>query len=376
MTQRAANGPTESDSTAGLLADWNIEPSADASVPAAFDPRPKPKIAATLAETTVHLPGTANDRLASDSLRFLHGFHLRDPAEADSAGRHVLGAVPDGDTIRPRDRLLGSAGSDPHRLGIEDRGTGTAAGGSRSSRELPGAGDVLAGFRVLHELGRGAFARVYLAEEIHLGGRLVAIKVSRAEGDEPRILGRLQHANIVPVHSVCDDRMSGLRVLCMPYFGGANLAQVLETAGGLSTTGRGGHSLVEALDRISQYRSSTAGEQPHSPTARRPLPSGRSSGVGSPPGSVPADELSRPAGLSASNGSILAFGFRSLLSRIIGGAPMPSARRIRPHPATIPTSRPASSSARRRPCGRPSGSSPGWPRASTTRIRGACSTAT
>ena len=64
----------------------------------------------------------------------------------------------------------------------------------------PGA--ELAGFRIMLELGRGAFARVYLAEELNLGRRLVAIKVSRPDGDEPRILARLQHAHIVPVHSV------------------------------------------------------------------------------------------------------------------------------------------------------------------------------
>ena len=55
------------------------------------------------------------------------------------------------------------------------------------------------------ELGRGAFARVYLAEEVNLGRRPVAIKVSRPDGDEPQILARLQHTHIVPVHSVCDD---------------------------------------------------------------------------------------------------------------------------------------------------------------------------
>ena len=80
-------------------------------------------------------------------------------------------------------------------------------------------------------------------------GGLVAIKVSRPDGDEPQILARLQHTHIVPVHSVCDDPESGLRVLCMPYFGGANLAQVLEASGGLIPTHHDGRSLVKALDR-------------------------------------------------------------------------------------------------------------------------------
>ena len=109
--------------------------------------------------------------------------------------------------------------------------TDSRIGRSPKPGGLPPPGDELAGFRILQELGRGAFARVYLAEEIHLGGRLVAIKVSRPEGEEPQILARLQHTHIVPVHSVCDDPETGLRVLCMPYFGGANLAQVLDAAG-------------------------------------------------------------------------------------------------------------------------------------------------
>ena len=41
-------------------------------------------------------------------------------------------------------------------------------------------------------------------------------------------------------------------VLCMPYFGGANLAQVLEASGGLIPTHHDGRSLVKALDQVSR----------------------------------------------------------------------------------------------------------------------------
>ena len=155
----------------------------------------------------------------------------------------------------------------------EERGTnreGHAAAESsqrtRAAAGLPQPGDELAGFRIITELGRGAFARVYLAEEINLGRRLVAIKVSRPDGNEPQILARLQHAHIVPVHSVCDDPTSGLRVLCMPYFGGADLARVLKTAGGLVPTHHDGGSLVEALDQISlKLPDCSAAAQTHRP---------------------------------------------------------------------------------------------------------------
>lgn len=114
------------------------------------------------------------------------------------------------------------------------------------------SGDEIGGFRLKTELGRGAFARVFLAEEASLGDRPVVLKISKAQGDEPQILARLQHAHIVPVHSARDDHQTGLRLLCMPFLGGANLAQVLEESRGAAaatrTTGRG---FVEALDQLS-----------------------------------------------------------------------------------------------------------------------------
>ncbi len=128
--------------------------------------------------------------------------------------------------------------------GDRDRGPG------ERPLNYPQPGSVLAGFRLVTELGRGAFARVYLAEQIALAGRLVALKVSRALGEEPQSLARLQHAHIVPIHSVHDDPASGLRLMCMPYLGGANLAQVLEMAGAELPSRATGESLIQALDRV------------------------------------------------------------------------------------------------------------------------------
>ena len=115
---------------------------------------------------------------------------------------------------------------------------------------FPQTGDGIAGFRLISELGRGAFGRVFLAEESLLGNRLVALKITKAEGDEPRLLARLQHTHIVPIHSVHDDPHTGLRVMCMPYFGGANLAQVLEAAAAAQRTETQQLSLLRALDIV------------------------------------------------------------------------------------------------------------------------------
>jgi serine/threonine protein kinase len=92
----------------------------------------------------------------------------------------------------------------------------------------PECGQTFLDFHLVLELGRGAFARVYLATEPKLGGRLVALKVAWHGGAEAEILGRLQHPNIVPVHSVHTDPNTHLTAVCMPYLGSATLCHVLD----------------------------------------------------------------------------------------------------------------------------------------------------
>src|SRR3954452_7379068 len=92
---------------------------------------------------------------------------------------------------------------------------------------LPAMSDDIFHFRLRRELGRGAFARVFLAEQADLAGRPVVLKCTTIEGSEPQTLAQLQHTNIVPIYSVHEDRAAGLRAVCMPYFGGASFAQVL-----------------------------------------------------------------------------------------------------------------------------------------------------
>ena len=50
-----------------------------------------------------------------------------------------------------------------------------------------GIGPALLLVHVRLELGRGAFAGVFLAEEANLAGRPVVLKISSAEGDEPQL---------------------------------------------------------------------------------------------------------------------------------------------------------------------------------------------
>ena len=92
---------------------------------------------------------------------------------------------------------------------------------------FPSTGETIGGFRLVEELGRGGMARVFLALERHLANRRVALKVTRAGSPEPQTLALLQHTHIVPVFSYHVDAVTGLHLLCMPYFGRVTLADLL-----------------------------------------------------------------------------------------------------------------------------------------------------
>jgi serine/threonine protein kinase len=98
---------------------------------------------------------------------------------------------------------------------------------SAPSPPLPEPGERFEQFEIRRELGRGSAGRVYLASEEPLGGREVALKVGFDRGQEPRILGRLAHAHIVPVHSSARQVETNLRWICMPYQPGLPLDAVI-----------------------------------------------------------------------------------------------------------------------------------------------------
>ena len=124
-----------------------------------------------------------------------------------------------------------------------------AATDSASRVVFPEAGQTIGGFYLVEELGRGAFARVFLARERQLADRPVALKVSRRGSREPQALARLQHTHIVPVHSHRVDPATGLHLLCMPYFGRVTLARVLAEVGQEDEI-LSGSALLGALDRL------------------------------------------------------------------------------------------------------------------------------
>jgi serine/threonine protein kinase/tetratricopeptide (TPR) repeat protein len=117
------------------------------------------------------------------------------------------------------------------------------------------------GFRVLRELGRGTFGRVYLARQGDLADREVVLKLSGDLRGEPQTLARLQHTNIVPIYSV--HRLGPLHAFCMPYFGATTFARLfgaLRRRGALPTEGAWlVEQLAPVLGRTDRGRQELAG---------------------------------------------------------------------------------------------------------------------
>jgi eukaryotic-like serine/threonine-protein kinase len=127
-------------------------------------------------------------------------------------------------------------------------------GGFRAEAVFPEVGEVPCGFRLLAELGRGASGRVFLAAQDSLAARPVVLKFATCAQNEHLTLASLQHMNIMPIYSEQVLLSKGLRVLCMPYLGGATLARILEMLVGRPPCRRSGKDLVDALDRAEGSR--------------------------------------------------------------------------------------------------------------------------
>jgi serine/threonine protein kinase len=95
------------------------------------------------------------------------------------------------------------------------------------SQPWPACGTEWQGFALDEPLGDGGLARVYLAREVHAGGRPVVVKITQFETGEGHLQSPLMHAHIVPVLTVRHDEATGLTGIVMPYLGRATLQDVL-----------------------------------------------------------------------------------------------------------------------------------------------------
>jgi serine/threonine protein kinase len=113
---------------------------------------------------------------------------------------------------------------------------------------FPKVGEVIADFLLVQELGRGSLGRVFLASQPMLADRHVVLKVTPCEGQEHLSLARLQHTHVVPLYAAWDFPDKNLRVLCMPFLGGASLSQLLQVLEPVPVAQRTGRHLLECLN--------------------------------------------------------------------------------------------------------------------------------
>jgi serine/threonine protein kinase len=102
-----------------------------------------------------------------------------------------------------------------------------AAGVSRALPRFPEPGEDFEEFQLLSALGKGGTSRVFLAKDLSLGGKQVALKVTLDRGHEPKVQGALDHPHIVPVNSVVYPSEGNLCGLSMPFRPGLPLDEVI-----------------------------------------------------------------------------------------------------------------------------------------------------
>jgi serine/threonine protein kinase/tetratricopeptide (TPR) repeat protein len=117
-----------------------------------------------------------------------------------------------------------------------------------SAPVYPRVGESVGDFHLRAKLGHGGHGCVFLATQTSLADRPVVIKFTPLLGHEHLSLARLQHTHIMPLFSVLEDSERNLRAMCMPYFGGATLAQLLTAIVSQPLNSRTGQDLLRALD--------------------------------------------------------------------------------------------------------------------------------
>ena len=112
-------------------------------------------------------------------------------------------------------------------------------------------GQTIDDFELKAELGKGAFASVYLAKQVSMD-RLVALKISADKGNEPRTLATLDHPNIVRVFDQRKLPNQRLLLCYMVYAPGGTLSDVVRKVGETPAPVRSGAMLTVAVSEAMQ----------------------------------------------------------------------------------------------------------------------------
>ncbi|MFD2331987.1 protein kinase [Cohnella sp. GCM10020058] len=113
-------------------------------------------------------------------------------------------------------------------------------------------------YRIVGGLGRGGMARVYLAEDLKLGGRLLALKLTRTYDDarqfidEARLLSDLRHPGLPEIVDYEPPDEQGLALIVMTYVEGETLADRMRKHGMRLPFGKALRYLLQ-LARTLQY---------------------------------------------------------------------------------------------------------------------------
>jgi serine/threonine protein kinase/Tfp pilus assembly protein PilF len=151
--------------------------------------------------------------------------------------------------------------------------------------DLVQVGGEFGGFRLLQEVGRGAFGRVFLATQESLADRPVALKIAPDVGGESHALAQLQHTHIVPIYST--HKVGSLQAVCMPWCGRCTLATVWRDLQLRQDRPRNGLDLLRVLPRRKEVASGS-----------EPVASGEWRVAREEPKSRRAEDAAHPSGLA------------------------------------------------------------------------------
>ena len=156
-----------------------------------------------------------------------------------NAGMHA------GDSLHVKEPNSAEGWPRSHSVGSQLRAASAGTEMKKPARVWPEPGAELLGFQLLQLLGRGAFARVYLAQQVDLANRHVVLKITREKLPEPKVLAQLRHTNIVPIHA---HYQSGeYSVVCMPFLGATTLAHLLDHIQKRSALPKSGSEILETM---------------------------------------------------------------------------------------------------------------------------------